>query len=66
MEKTYLTGVVTDLLEIRNLQAHGLYKDSSYEEESDKTEKFIQRGLTFVKRIVDNITDEDYNVREIL
>ena len=56
VEKPYLTGVVTDLLEIRNLLAHGLYKDDSIEEE---TEKFIQRGLTFIECIMKNIIVDD-------
>ena len=59
VEKPYLTGVVTDLLEIRNLLAHGLYKDDSREEESDKTEKFIRKGLNFVEQIVKNVTYHD-------
>ena len=69
VEKPFLVGVATDLLEIRNLLAHGLYKDDSPEEKSKKTEKFIQRGLTFVKQIMDNVIDEDstgYNGEDII
>ena len=58
VEKPFLVGVATDLLEIRNLLAHGLYKDDSPEEKSKKTEKFIQRGLTFVEQIMDGVIDD--------
>lgn len=54
MERQYLMGVVSDLMEIRNILAHGLYLKEQEGEMSGKTEKFIQRGIEFVLRIVDN------------
>ena len=52
METEYLRGVVGDLLEVRNELAHGLYKREGYERESEKTEKFIRRGIDFIGRII--------------
>ncbi len=52
MGMEYLAGVVSDLLEIRNELAHGVYDRSGQpEEESDRTAKFIQRGIDFVRRL---------------
>lgn len=59
VEKLHLIGVVTDLLEIRNLLAHGLYKDVSQEEEREKAEKFVQRGIIFIQGIVESIIPSD-------
>lgn len=50
MKKDYLTGVVSDLLEIRNILAHGLYRKDR--DVSEKTEKFIRKGIDFIQRIV--------------
>lgn len=52
MTREYLTGVVRDLLEIRNILAHGLYRMERNKDVSEKTEKFIQRGIDFIQRIV--------------
>jgi hypothetical protein len=48
MEREYLTSVVTDLMEIRHVLAHGLYLRERDREVGEKTEKFIQRGIDFV------------------
>lgn len=52
MSRDYLTGVASDLLEIRNVLAHGLYRRGRRDEEREKTEKFIQRGVDFIQRVV--------------
>ena len=52
VERDYLMGVISDLMEIRNILAHGLYQKEREGEVSDKTEKFIQRGVEFVQRIL--------------
>lgn len=60
VEESYLIGFVTDLLEIRNVLAHGLYQEENHDKESIKTEKFIQGGLNFIEQILkndDNVID---------
>ena len=58
MEKSFFVDVLSDLLEVRNALAHGLYKENSKEEE-DKTQRFILRGISLVKH---NIMREKYEI----
>ena len=70
LKEAYLSGVVCDLLEVRNVLAHGLYKKGSSrgdgggdgdgsDEEREKTDKFIQRVLDFIKHIISNQDKDD-------
>lgn len=63
LEEAYLIGIVSDLLEVRNVLAHGLYKKGSSgdddAEEREKTDKFIQRVLDFIERIIASQDSDD-------
>ena len=50
IQKSSFVDVLSDLLEVRNALAHGMYKENS-KEEVDKTQRFIMRGIGLVENL---------------
>lgn len=66
MDKSSLLGVTSDLLEVRNALAHGLYQTESYENRSDMIAKFFRRAIVFVKQIILKVESKVYHIMCVL